>query len=158
MGHRFPNYLTIYLFFFFVFYVPCFATITLETASGTLVPAARNVIPITESGIFNVSPENSVVKIMWNLSYLVVSYLSFSLFFCLSKSIWKSLRTDYRDHPSNDITQWTDPNDTHKKRNREPIFKSWLLAIRYCAHENQMNWPSHDPSCLSYPSTSCRPY
>lgn len=39
-------------------YSPCFATITLETASGTLVPAARNVIPITESGIFSVSPEN----------------------------------------------------------------------------------------------------
>lgn len=37
--------------------LPCFATITLETASGTLVPAARKVIPITESGIFNVSPE-----------------------------------------------------------------------------------------------------
>jgi len=36
---------------------PCLATITLETASGTLVPAARNVIPITESGIFRVSPE-----------------------------------------------------------------------------------------------------
>lgn len=36
--------------------LPCLATITLETASGTLVPAARNVIPITESGIFNVSP------------------------------------------------------------------------------------------------------
>lgn len=29
---------------------------TLETASGTLVPAARNVMPITESGIFKVSP------------------------------------------------------------------------------------------------------
>lgn len=37
--------------------IPCFATITLETASGTLVPAAKNVMPITESGIFNVSPE-----------------------------------------------------------------------------------------------------
>lgn len=36
--------------------IPCFATITLETASGTLVPAAKNVIPITESGIFKVSP------------------------------------------------------------------------------------------------------
>lgn len=35
---------------------PCLATMTLETASGTLVPAAKNVIPITESGIFNVSP------------------------------------------------------------------------------------------------------
>lgn len=31
-------------------------TITLETASGTLVPAARNVRPITESGISSVSP------------------------------------------------------------------------------------------------------
>lgn len=29
---------------------------TLETASGTLVPAAKKVIPITESGIFSVSP------------------------------------------------------------------------------------------------------
>ena len=37
-------------------FLPCLATMTLETASGTLVPAARNVIPITESGIFNVSP------------------------------------------------------------------------------------------------------
>lgn len=38
--------------------LPCLATITLDTASGTLVPAARNVMPITESGIFNVSPAN----------------------------------------------------------------------------------------------------
>lgn len=30
---------------------------TLETASGTEVPAAKNVIPITESGMFNVLPE-----------------------------------------------------------------------------------------------------
>lgn len=30
---------------------------TLETASGTLVPAAKNVNPITESGIFKVSPK-----------------------------------------------------------------------------------------------------
>lgn len=37
-------------------YLPCLATITEETASGTLVPAARNVIPITESGMFNVLP------------------------------------------------------------------------------------------------------
>jgi len=37
--------------------LPCLATITLETASGTLVPAAKNVIPITESGIFKVSPK-----------------------------------------------------------------------------------------------------
>lgn len=29
---------------------------TLETASGTLVPAAKNVMPITESEMFNVSP------------------------------------------------------------------------------------------------------
>jgi hypothetical protein len=30
---------------------------TLETASGTLVPAARKVIPMTLSGILRVSPE-----------------------------------------------------------------------------------------------------
>lgn len=35
---------------------PWFVTMTLETASGTLVPAARNVSPITESGISIVSP------------------------------------------------------------------------------------------------------
>lgn len=38
--------------------IPWFVTITLDTASGTLVPAAKNVKPITESGISNVSPEN----------------------------------------------------------------------------------------------------
>lgn len=38
------------------YYLPCLATITEETASGTLVPAAKNVIPITESGMFNVLP------------------------------------------------------------------------------------------------------
>lgn len=37
-------------------HIPCLATMTLDTASGTLVPAAKNVIPITESGIFSVSP------------------------------------------------------------------------------------------------------
>lgn len=31
---------------------------TLDTASGTLVPAARNVIPMTESGMVKVSPGN----------------------------------------------------------------------------------------------------
>lgn len=36
--------------------LPFFATMTLETASGTEVPAAKKVIPITESGIINVSP------------------------------------------------------------------------------------------------------
>jgi len=39
--------------------IPCFATITLDTASGTLVPAARKVMPITESGIFSVSPKRT---------------------------------------------------------------------------------------------------
>lgn len=37
--------------------LPNLATITLDTASGTLVPAAKNVSPITESGMFKVSPE-----------------------------------------------------------------------------------------------------
>lgn len=35
---------------------PWFVTITLEMASGKLVPAAKNVNPITESGMFIVSP------------------------------------------------------------------------------------------------------
>lgn len=46
--------------YFFFCYLPCLATITEETASGTLVPAAKNVIPITESGMFNVLPINYV--------------------------------------------------------------------------------------------------
>lgn len=33
---------------------------TLETASGTEVPAAKNVIPITESGIISVSPKHNI--------------------------------------------------------------------------------------------------
>lgn len=37
---------------------PCFVTMTLDTASGTLVPAAKNVKPIIESGMFAVSPGN----------------------------------------------------------------------------------------------------
>lgn len=45
-------------------YVPCFATITLDTASGTLVPAARKVMPITESGILSVSPGRTHEKIL----------------------------------------------------------------------------------------------
>jgi hypothetical protein len=36
--------------------LPWLVTITLETASGILIPAAKNVRPITESGIFKVSP------------------------------------------------------------------------------------------------------
>ena len=35
---------------------PWFVTITLDTASGKDVPAARNVKPITESGTLAVSP------------------------------------------------------------------------------------------------------
>lgn len=45
-----------------IYTLPCFATITLDTASGTLVPAAKNVIPITESGIFRVSPVKKECK------------------------------------------------------------------------------------------------
>lgn len=33
---------------------------TLETASGTLIPAARNVKPIIESGILKVLPETYI--------------------------------------------------------------------------------------------------
>jgi hypothetical protein len=74
-------------------YLPCLATITLETASGTLVPAARNVIPITESGIFNVSPEkyqnNQTVLlikpvILKKANYFIIEYL-----YLLTKSIAK---------------------------------------------------------------------
>lgn len=35
---------------------------TLETASGTLVPAAKKVIPMTESGIFSVSPMMVIIQ------------------------------------------------------------------------------------------------
>lgn len=58
-----PNHVPIWISQFIKRYTiknklaPCFATITLDTASGTDVPAARKVIPITESGIINVSPE-----------------------------------------------------------------------------------------------------
>lgn len=45
-----------YLIVYDYYYLPCLATMTEETASGTLVPAAKNVIPITESGMFNVLP------------------------------------------------------------------------------------------------------
>jgi len=36
--------------------LPWLVTIILETASGILIPAAKNVRPSTESGIFSVSP------------------------------------------------------------------------------------------------------
>ena len=36
--------------------LPWLVTITLDVASGTLIPAARNVKPITESGMVIVSP------------------------------------------------------------------------------------------------------
>lgn len=38
-------------------YLPSLATKRLDIASGTLVPAAKNVRPITVSGMFNVKPE-----------------------------------------------------------------------------------------------------
>ena len=37
---------------------PCLATMTLAIASGTLVPAAKNVMPIILSGMSNVNPIN----------------------------------------------------------------------------------------------------
>lgn len=37
---------------------PCLVTMTLDTASGTLVPAAKNVRPMIESGMSAVSPVN----------------------------------------------------------------------------------------------------
>lgn len=59
-------YLYIYIYIFANKYIPCFATITLDTASGTLVPAARKVMPITESGIFSVSPERNKIHLYRN--------------------------------------------------------------------------------------------
>lgn len=70
-------------------YLPCLATMTLDTASGTLVPAAKNVIPITESGMFNVLPKNyemirriSTVK---QSILLITSVFDFDLLFFVPK-------------------------------------------------------------------------
>lgn len=41
---------------------PWFVTMTLDTASGILVPAAKKVRPITESGISNVSPIKVIIN------------------------------------------------------------------------------------------------
>lgn len=68
------------------YYLPCLATMTEETASGTLVPAAKNVIPITESGMFNVLPielrkfyandKNKLNLNEFNINWLGVTLLS----------------------------------------------------------------------------------
>ena len=47
---------------FLLVYPPCRATITLAMQSGTLVPAARKVIPIITSGIPRVKP----ITVTWN--------------------------------------------------------------------------------------------
>lgn len=60
---------------------------TLDTASGTLVPAAKNVIPITESGMFKVLPIDyemiRTISTLNNSILLITSVFDFdSLFFC----------------------------------------------------------------------------
>lgn len=45
-------------FHIYVFFKPCLATAILETISGTLMPIANNVRPMTESGIKNSLPKN----------------------------------------------------------------------------------------------------
>jgi hypothetical protein len=40
------------------FIKPCLATAILDTISGTLIPIANSVMPITESGIENSFPKN----------------------------------------------------------------------------------------------------
>lgn len=64
---------------------PCLVTMTLDTASGTLVPAAKNVRPMIESGMSAVSPveietklekegeirekKTSLQTMLWNISF-----------------------------------------------------------------------------------------
>lgn len=85
------------LFFKQIFeYLPWFVTITLETASGTLVPAAKNVKPMTESGIFNVSPEKTNCLYFFSSNYyLIVTYGG--------------------DKPGGNIRSDSDPKDAHQK-------------------------------------------
>jgi len=70
------------------YYLPCFATITLETASGTLVPAAKKVIPITESGIRSVSPKNKTKLLLFKpgsaCNFMIRSLFSYELLYSLS--------------------------------------------------------------------------
>lgn len=47
-----------FVFLFDKLYEPCLATAILETISGTLIPIASNVRPITESGIKNSLPKS----------------------------------------------------------------------------------------------------
>jgi len=58
-----------FIFYNFQFIKPCLATAILDTISGTLIPIANNVKPITESGIENSFPKNdSNINFTNNLS------------------------------------------------------------------------------------------
>lgn len=50
--------------------IPFFTTMTLAIISGTLIPAARMVIPATESGSPNVWPKKQKKEIMKTALYL----------------------------------------------------------------------------------------
>lgn len=52
--------------------LPWFVTMTLEVASGTLIPAARKVRPMTESGIPHVFPRKK--KFTMCDIFLLISY------------------------------------------------------------------------------------
>lgn len=97
--------------------IPCLATITLETASGTDVPAAKNVIPITESGIFKVSPEIQNRTCQNEL---------------LHKNYFKMYIFTYDGyHPCDQIRKRSNPYNAHQKCQRKPTLETWLFTIWY---------------------------
>lgn len=138
---------------------PWFVTITLETASGKLVPAAKNVSPITESGTLAVSPNlmcnrssNKLVSlqykiyknilIKWCLSVNVRTWdtrvypilskehsFHWQLIYCQWLS-FKLLHTNDSDKHGYGIWCKTNPNDAQEKCEH---CQFWVLpAIGHC--------------------------
>lgn len=94
-------------------------------------------MPITESGIFRVSPEKKVITFASSCFFFFFLirfqfYLFFRFFFLLAITFI----TNYSDHPCDHIAQRSNPNDAHKERYRKPILESWLFTIRNSTHEN----------------------
>lgn len=111
---------------------------TLETASGMLVPAARKVIPITESGIFSVCPGTP------NNHKMMADKAS-------------KKRTYDSNHPSHDVGQGADPDNAHDEGEREPLLEARLLAVGDGEHEDEVDGPREHPRDLREAASTGRP-
>lgn len=82
---------------------------------------------------------------------LATSKYAIKIIFCITYD---------RNHPSNNIRQRSNPNNTHNKRQRKPLLKPGLLTVGYGKVEHQVYRPRQHPRNLKSlaPINSTKPF